>query len=124
MTLNKFLKTNRHFREFVCFLLLIAIAENANCQTFATKNIELHDFYNEYFQQEIAIEVAGLPLKIDENFGIENVEITIHHNRSSDLKIQLQAPDGTTAWVTNRNADLMAKIISTLNSHNMEQMES
>ena len=109
MILIKFLKTNKHFRVFVCFLLLISIADNANCQTFTTKNVELHDFYNEYFQQEIAIEVSNLPKRIDENFGIESVEITIHHNRSSDLKIQLQAPDGSTAWVTNRNGGLEGK---------------
>lgn len=104
-----YIKTNKHFRVFVCLLLVIAVSENVKCQTFFTKNIELHDFYNEYFQQEILIKVSGLPPKIDENFGIESVEITIHHNRSSDLKIQLRSPDGTTSWVTNRNGGLDGK---------------
>jgi hypothetical protein len=38
-----------------------------------------------------------------ETFGLEKVGFTIHHKRVSDLKIQLQAPDGTTVWVSNRN---------------------
>ena len=109
MILNNFTKTGKHFRVFICFLLLFAFAEKMLSQTFITKSIELHDFYNQFFQQEIPIEVAGLPIKIDKNFGFESIEITLHHNRTSDLKIQLQAPDGTTSWVTNRNGGLDGK---------------
>ena len=108
--LNKFFKNNRHSTWVSVYLFLLVLCfQNTKAQTFTAKNIELHDFYNEFFQQEIPIEVSGLPNKIDENFGIESVEITLHHNRTSDLKIQLQSPDGTTSWVTNRNGGLEGK---------------
>lgn len=108
--LNKFFKNNRHSTWVSVYLFLLVLCfQNTKAQTFTAKNIELHDFYNEFFQQEIPIEVSGLPNKIDENFGIESVEITLHHNRTSDLKIQLQSPDGTTSWVTNRNGGLDGK---------------
>lgn len=103
-------KNNRHFFWVSVYLFLsIFISQKISAQVFTSRNIELHDFYNEFFQQEIPIEVFGLPTRIDENFGIESVEITLHHNRTSDLKIQLQAPDGTTSWITNRNGGLDGK---------------
>lgn len=104
------IKNNRHSIWVSVYLFLCVLCfQNFSAQSFETKNVELHDFYNEFFQQEIPIEVSGLPTKIDENFGIESVEITLHHNRTSDLKIQLQSPDGTTSWVTNRNGGLEGK---------------
>lgn len=105
---NKIFKNNRHSIGVSVILFLLNF-HSLNSQTFTVKNVELHDFYNEFFQQEIPIEVSGLPNKIDENFGLESVEITLNHNRTSDLKIQLQSPDGTTSWVTNRNGGLEGK---------------
>lgn len=74
-----------------------------SAQSFVTKNIQIKDFQNTFYIQEIPIEVSGLPNKMDTSFGLEKIKLTLHHNRTSDLKIQLQAPDGTTCWVTNRN---------------------
>lgn len=103
-------KNSRHSLWVSVYLFLFVLGfQFVNAQTFIAKNVELHDFYNEFLQQEIPIEVSGLSQKIDENFGFESVEITLHHNRTSDLKIQLQAPDGTTSWVTNRNGGLDGK---------------
>ncbi len=98
---------NRHLTKVsVYFLLCLIFYSKMNAQSFSAKNVELYDNFNELFIQEIAMQVSGLPDEIDENFGLESVEITLHHIRTSDLKIQLQAPDGTTSWVTNRNGGL------------------
>lgn len=74
-----------------------------NAQSFKNNDIKLYDFFNTFFIQEIPIEVNGLPNNMTEKFGLETVSFTIHHKRVSDLKIQLQSPDGTTVWVSNRN---------------------
>lgn len=70
---------------------------------YVKETVTIHDFYGEFFIQEIPIEVSGLPNKMSEKFGFESLQISINHDRTSDLKIQLQAPDGTTCWITNRN---------------------
>ncbi len=75
-------------------------------QTFSNNKTVLFDYMHKYFIQEIPIIVDGLPNQIDKHFGIESIQFTIHHERTSDLKIQLQAPDGTTIWVSNRNGGL------------------
>lgn len=101
---------NRHLTIVsVYFLGSLVFATKTQSQTFSVKNIDLYDNFKELFIQEIPIEVMGLPSEITKIFGIENVEITLHHHRTSDLKIQLQAPDGTTSWVTNRNGGLSEK---------------
>jgi hypothetical protein len=81
----------------------------SNCQsiqgqTFSIKEtVNIHDFYGQLYIQEIPIEVSGLPAIMNEKFGFESIQISIEHKRTSDLKIQLQAPDGTTCWISNRN---------------------
>ena len=101
---------NRHLTIVsVYFLISLVFATKTKAQTFSAKDIDLYDNFKELFIQEIPIEVSGLPIEIAKNFGLESVEITLHHNRTSDLKIQLQAPDGTTSWVTNRNGGLNGK---------------
>ncbi|MBC7652421.1 MAG: proprotein convertase P-domain-containing protein [Deinococcales bacterium] len=86
---------------FFTIFLMGSIALNG--QVFKTSNIKLYDFFNTFFIKEIPIEVSGLPNHMTENFGLEIVSFTIQHKRVSDLKIQLQSPDGTTVWVSNRN---------------------
>jgi hypothetical protein len=81
--------------------LLIFISSWA--QTFSTKGKKLYDYFGYYYRQEIIVEVSGLPAKADSSFGLESACITIHHNRISDLKITLEAPDGSSIWLTNRN---------------------
>ncbi len=91
------------------FVLIFCNATAANAQTYFAKNVQLYDNQNRFFVQEIPIQVSGLPTKTDTGFGIENIQLTLHHNRVSDLKIQLQSPDGSTIWVTNRNGGLEGK---------------
>ncbi len=103
-------KTTGRCRLFAFACLLFLFNSNwIQAQTFSAKNVALYDNFKEPFTQEILIEVKGLPQKTTEDFGLETVEITLQHNRTSDLKIQLQAPDGTTSWVTNRNGGLNGK---------------
>ena len=99
---NRSLKTPVAF----CLLFILAIV-TCEGQTFSTKNIKLYDYLNTFFIQEIPIKVTGLPTKLDTLYGLESIRLNIHHNRTSDLKIQLQAPDGTTIWLTNRNGGLL-----------------
>ncbi len=50
-----------------------------------------------------AVQVDGLPEKIDGKFGLAKVCLDIFHPRVADLKIELVSPDGTGIWLTNRN---------------------
>lgn len=101
---------NRHFLEVSVYILFsLMLSTNINAQIFTAKNLDLYDHFKEPFTQEIPIKVEGLPNNVNENFGLEEIEITLHHHRTSDLKIQLQSPDGTTSWVTNRNGGLDGK---------------
>lgn len=110
MRISFTLKITGRCRLFAFACLLFWFNDNwIQAQTFSAKNVELYDNFKEPFTQEILIEVKDLPQKINEDFGLETVEITLLHNRTSDLKIQLQAPDGTTSWVTNRNGGLAGK---------------
>ena len=106
MIFNRVNKPNSRRRQYapaVCIIFFLLYSAVSNAQTFRAGNIKLYDFFNTFFIQEIPVEVSGLPANMTETFGLEKVSFTIHHHRVSDLKIQLQAPDGTTVWVTNRN---------------------
>ena len=85
------------------FLCFGANNEMLHGQIFSAKNIKLYDYFNRFFIQEIDLDVSGLVTRTDTLFGLEKISITLHHKKVSDLKIQLQSPDGTTVWVTNRN---------------------
>ena len=98
-------------KYFLLILLLFILCFGANInrlngQIFSAKNIKLYDFFNRFFIQEIDLDVSGLPAKTDTLFGLRKIEITLHHKRVSDLKLQLQSPDGTTVWITNRNGGI------------------
>ncbi|MBL0199220.1 MAG: proprotein convertase P-domain-containing protein [Chitinophagaceae bacterium] len=99
----------RKYNLLVGFISLLIITSSVNAQTFKSSNVKLYDFFNRFFIQEIPIEVLGLPNAMNDSFGLESIQLSLHHNRTSDLKIQLQAPDGTTVWVTNRNGGLDGK---------------
>lgn len=101
---------NRSRKTPVVFgIMLMTWALSAQAQTFSKQNVKLYDYFNTFFIQEIPVKVNGLPLKADSVYGLEKVKLTLHHERISDLKIQLQAPNGTTVWLTNRNGGLEGK---------------
>lgn len=84
-------------------MLLIALVNKSAAQKFSAKGEQIWDYNQSYQPQEFFVEVYGLPNKIDDSYGIERAEINIRHNRSSDLKITLESPDGTAIWLSNRN---------------------
>ena len=47
--------------------------------------------------------VSGLPASLGAGFGLQSVVLTINHPYVGDLLVQLQAPDGTTLTLSNRN---------------------
>ncbi|WP_367391508.1 proprotein convertase P-domain-containing protein [Lewinella sp. LCG006] len=55
------------------------------------------------------IQVTGLPDHLGEKLGLGKICITIIHLRVSDLKVELQSPDGSSIWLTNRNGGATAR---------------
>ena len=51
----------------------------------------------------IYIPVSGIPTKINQQFGLEKVIVTVKHPFISDIKMDLIAPDSTNVWISNRN---------------------
>ena len=84
----------------ICIFL---ISLNNSAQIFKGTGGYIQDYSGGYNRQEFLCEVFGLPVKADTTFGLEKAMISIHHNRASDLKITLEAPDGSSIWLTNRN---------------------
>lgn len=84
-------------------LLLLTCAGRSDAQQFWAKGRLIHDFTYQFRIDTFSIAVSGLPGKIDSSFGLAKIGIDILHERVSDLKIELIAPDGTSIWVTNRN---------------------
>ncbi len=103
-----FVRERRYDLMFGLISLLL-FAGSVNAQTFQTRDVKLYDYFNRFYIQEVPIEVTGLPNVLNDSFGLEAIQLSLHHDRTSDLKIQLQAPDGTTVWVTNRNGGLDGK---------------
>ncbi|MDZ4839339.1 MAG: lysyl oxidase family protein [Bacteroidota bacterium] len=93
------------------FFLIIALfyvgqitAQNKHeVQRITTRGGQIPDNDATYRPYIIAVQVSGLPDKIDARFGLERVCLNITHDRISDLKIELISPDSTSIWVTNRN---------------------
>jgi subtilisin-like proprotein convertase family protein len=74
-----------------------------HAQQFKAAGGFIQDYAGEYYRQEFLCEVYDLPVKADSVFGLEKVTFSIRHDRTSDLKITLEAPDGSNIWLTNRN---------------------
>ncbi len=74
-----------------------------NAQSFTIKGGRLDDYAGSYLKQDFALTIGGLPKTVDSTFGLEAIVLALHHDRVSDLKITLEAPDGTSVWLTNRN---------------------
>jgi hypothetical protein len=89
--------------KYLPVIVFLGNAAQVSAQTFSVKGGALYDYYGYDYRQEFKIEVNGLPAVADSNYGLEVVKLTIHHNRVSDLKITLEAPDGASIWLTNRN---------------------
>ena len=62
------------------------------------------DFVGEAKAVAFPVEVSGVPTTSD--IGLVKACFSIAHRRTSDIKVELMAPDGTTIWLTNRNGGL------------------
>ena len=84
---------------FISFLLV----NNIYSQQFIGNGGNIHDFKGAVKADTFKIEVKGIQGKINFGFGLSKVCFNITHSRSSDIKVELISPDGTSIWLTNRN---------------------
>ena len=82
-------------------------------QTFNGIGGKIPDFNEKRNVALFPILVEGLPKNIDCNFGLESVCLDIGHDRTSDLKISLIAPDSTEIWLSNRNGKIGGYYLNT-----------
>lgn len=75
----------------------------ANAQLFTGSGGKIADNKHLYAVDSFPIKVTGLPNLIDAEFGISKICLNIIHPKTSDLKIELLSPDGTSIWLSNRN---------------------
>lgn len=80
-------------------------------------NVKIPDFSDVNNFLEVEIKVAGLPKKINKNFGLEKVQLAIQHSRISDIKVVLLSPDGLEVWLTNRHGRNGANYTETIFSN-------
>lgn len=73
-------------------------------QSFPAQGGLINDYAGRYRVDSFPIQVKGLPSRITtDSLGIARVCLDIFHGRTSDLKVELLSPDGTSIWLTNRN---------------------
>ena len=85
-------------------LLLSSITSCLHAQAFVAPGGKITDFAQDtYIVDSFPILVENLPAFTSDSFGLSKVCFTIIHPRVSDLKVELQSPDGTSVWLTNRN---------------------
>jgi subtilisin-like proprotein convertase family protein len=107
------------FRIVLLLLCHFLAPANMQAQRFWAQGRKIDDFQHQFKIDTFPIVVSGLPDTINKHFGIGKIGIDILHNRVSDLKIELMAPDGTSIWLTNRNGrDSGSHYINTIFSSN------
>ncbi|AYQ32667.1 hypothetical protein DTQ70_11105 [Runella sp. SP2] len=72
-------------------------------QVFTVYGGVINEYQGYYSTQKFTTVIQKLPIALDSTFGLEAVLLTLHHERVSDIKVTLEAPDGTSVWLTNRN---------------------
>ncbi|HOY12151.1 MAG TPA: lysyl oxidase family protein [Saprospiraceae bacterium] len=88
----------------IIFTLLCAYFQvNITAQVFFSQGGKINDFDTFEKVDSFPISVAGLSNYINDSFGLSKVCINLTHDRVSDLRIELLAPDGTKLWLSNRN---------------------
>ncbi|MEZ4904438.1 MAG: lysyl oxidase family protein [Spirosomataceae bacterium] len=91
------------YKSYYKTIFFVFVSILAKAQHFTLKGGKLNDYEGRYTKQEFRISVNGLPNAADSSYGLEAVVLTLHHQRISDIKVTLEAPDGTNVWLTNRN---------------------
>ena len=114
-------KTNLFsFKGLLCLAIYLLTYYNVAAQTIITVEGQIpipdhpayrddrevedeHSHNTAYEPLVLRIPVSELPNQIDTTFGLEKVDLSIKHNRISDIKVELFSPDGMIVWITNRN---------------------
>ena len=82
-------------KKYLILIVIIFFSIKGFNQTFIGKGGFIPDFDGIDKGYTYPLEVSGLPNKIDTNFGLETICLSINHTKVSDLKIELISPDGT-----------------------------
>ncbi len=93
-------------RLIFIFILVVAGSQSATAQLVYASGGRILDFNGTEIADTFIVNVENINAKLDTSFGLAKVCINLSHDRISDLKIELLAPDGTRIWLTNRNGGL------------------
>lgn len=86
-------------KQLYFIILFIFLTENLFSQTFSNANATS---ITDNGSTVIPVNVSGLPTSIDTvNFGLESVTLNISHPANSQLRIQLESPDGSAVYLAN-----------------------
>jgi subtilisin-like proprotein convertase family protein len=88
-------------KNLICLLLLLS--QLSYSQEFFSSGKKILDYGGAFHIDTVALEVKGIANTINANYGLAKICFNIEHPRTSDLKIELLSPDGTSIWLTNRN---------------------
>ena len=99
-----------HVRNSIILLfLLLGCLMPLFAQSFIAPGGRISDYSGPLIVDSFPIQVNGLSGHLGDGFGLGKVCITIIHPRVSDIKVELQSPDGSTIWLTNRNGGAEAR---------------
>lgn len=90
-------------RTIFFLIIFFSCNSNATAQVFLSEGGLIDDYRNEIKPDTFSTRISLPVNSINPQFGLSKVCINISHERISDLKIELLAPDGTRTWLTNRN---------------------
>ncbi len=86
-----------------CLFVGLLFGNTLKAQQFIGSGGQISDFTESVRTDTFKLETRNLPKVINSKFGISRVCFNITHPRASDLKIELQSPDGASIWMSNRN---------------------
>jgi len=85
------------------FLSLLLLSWDCYSQSFYAQGGKLSDYNGIVQADTFTVNVQGLPIVADVNFGISKVCFDITHIRVSDIKVEIVTPSGKSIWLSNRN---------------------
>ncbi|MCP9768735.1 hypothetical protein EGI22_12485 [Lacihabitans sp. LS3-19] len=93
------------FKAVLSLALFLCFSKPLYSQEFNSYGGFIKDFPGVTVADTFKIKISGIKDTINSTFGIAKVCFTIAHSLTSDLKVELFAPDGTGIWLTNRNGN-------------------
>lgn len=93
--------------KFVLYLTFLCVhTTDIFAQLIYAPGGPVRDFEGTEVADTFPVRVENTGIKMDSAFGLAKVCLNLSHDRISDLKVELLAPDGTRIWLTNRNGGL------------------